>query len=496
MKLKYLFNSLAVVALAAFSSCTDNDYTELNKGSEELALTADATEVILSEVNHSSEAFKLTWTSGTNYGTGARISYDLEISLAENDFADPVFVYTGETQKYSWAPNVESFNNTLLNQLGVRAGETVNVAARVTAHVAGLDETQVATTQFAVTAYKPVTSTLYIIGDAAPNGWSADNAAEMTRSDNGIFTWIGKLNVGEFKFITTRGQFMPSYNNDGNGNLIYRDSDDQPDLKFAISEAKTYQVDVNLLTLTISVAESAGETPAFDALYFVGNETGWGFWQMSKDILDPYLFRLGILFEKGGEFKFGTSDGSWENMYKATEDNAPYTNSSVEFVKGFDPDKKWVLKDDEMGVAYKICFDIRTGKERMLMTPFLPYENIYLVGEATPNGWDLGKATAMTATDDPYVFTWTGNLNEGELKFSCDKQSDWNGAWFLASKGNMEPTGGEEQMLFADKSSDACKAQYLDVNIGDVDQKWKITSAGNYTITLDQLHETVTIAKN
>ena len=43
MKLKYLFNSLAVVALAAFSSCTDNDYTELNTGSEELALTADAT---------------------------------------------------------------------------------------------------------------------------------------------------------------------------------------------------------------------------------------------------------------------------------------------------------------------------------------------------------------------------------------------------------------------------------------------------------------------
>ena len=102
----------------------------------------------------------------------------------------------------------------------------------------------------------------------------------------------------------------------------------------------------------------------------------------------------------------------------------------------------------------------------------------------------------MTATDNPYVFTWTGNLNEGEMKFSCDKQSDWNGAWFLASKGNMEPTGVEEQMLFVDKSSDACKAQYLDVNIGDVDQKWKITSAGSYTITLDQLHETVTIAKN
>lgn len=496
MKLKYIFNTIAVAAVTMFTACTDNDYTELDKGSEELAISASSMEVILNEAEHSSEAVKVTWTTGTNYGTGARISYDLEISLAENDFADPVYVYTGETQKYSWAPNVESLNNTLINQLGVRPGETVDLAARVTAHVAGMEEPQVATTQFTVMAYKPVTTTLYIIGDAAPNGWSADNASEMTRKDNGIFTWTGSLKSGEFKFITTKGQFMPSYNNDGNGGLVYRDSDDQPDNKFVIDEAKTYQVDVNLLTLSMTIAESAGEMPAYDALYFVGNETGWSFWSMAKDVLDPYLFRIGVHFTQGGEFKFGTSDGSWENMFKATEANASYTNSSVVLVKGFDPDNKWYLKDDENNKPYKICFDIRSGKERMLMTEFVPYDCIYLVGDATPNGWDLGNATAMTATDDPYVFTWSGNLNEGEMKFSCDKQSDWNGAWFLASKGNMEPTGAIEPLLFVDKSSDTFKAQYLDVNVGDVDQKWKITFSGSYTITLDQLHETVIITKN
>ena len=101
----------------------------------------------------------------------------------------------------------------------------------------------------------------------------------------------------------------------------------------------------------------------------------------------------------------------------------------------------------------------------------------------------------MTKTSD-YVFTWTGKLNAGELKFTCDKQSDWNGAWFMCAAGNdMEPTGKPEQALFIDKSSDNCKAQYLDLSIGDIDQKWKISQSGTYTITLDQLHETVTITK-
>jgi hypothetical protein len=51
-------------------------------------------------------------------------------------------------------------------------------------------------------------------------------------------------------------------------------------------------------------------------------------------------------------------------------------------------------------------------------------------------------------------------------------------------------------MLFIDKSDAGFKAQYLDVNVGDIDQKWQIQSAGTYTITLNQLEETITIVKN
>ena len=67
----------------------------------------------------------------------------------------------------------------------------------------------------------------------------------------------------------------------------------------------------------------------------------------------------------------------------------------------------------------------------------------------------------MQTTDNPYVFTWKGTLNAGELKFTCDKQEDWNGAWFMPAVADKQPAGETEPMLFLDKSDEAFKAQYL-----------------------------------
>ena len=119
-------------------------------------------------------------------------------------------------------------------------------------------------------------------------------------------------------------------------------------------------------------------------------------------------------------------------------------------------------------------------------------EQLWMIGDATAAGWTLDNAVEMTKGEG-YTFTWTGHLDAGELKFTCDRKGDWSGAWFMSNEANKAPTGEEEHILFIDKSSDDCKAQYLETNISDVDLKWKIQEAGNYTITLDQLKETVII---
>ena len=97
---------------------------------------------------------------------------------------------------------------------------------------------------------------------------------------------------------------------------------------------------------------------------------------------------------------------------------------------------------------------------------------------------------------DPNIFTWTGNLTAGELKFSADKRDDWNGAWFLAPTEGCEPNGTAQTVIFIDKSDSWFSDMYTEIAVGDVDRKWKITEAGNYTITLNQLLDQVTFVKN
>lgn len=494
---RHIFRPLLVVlGCALLGACADDDYTELNKGETELALTADANDITLDEAAHAENALTLTWTSGTNHGTGNRITYKLELAEAGTGFANPYLVAEDMTQQYTWSSTVEALNTLLRNNFGVKADNHYAVEARVTATVAGIDDVQTATTTFNVASYEPVTTTLYVTGTATLGGTDLSLAEEMTRTDNGQFTYTGYMKAGTYKFITTLGEELPSYNRGDDGSLVLRTMADQPDNLFEITEDHDYTITLNLLGGTITTVQSDGVKPPYDAIWFIDGMDGYSFKPMTQDVLDPFLFRYGAEFNNEGDFKFATASGSWENNYKATQPDAPYTDSSVEFVKGFDPDNKWRLQSGELGKAYKICLDIRSGKERMLMAPFTPYENIWLVGDAAPGGWSLDDAVPMTKdASNPYVMTWTGTLNTGELKFTCDRISDWNGAWFMSATNGAAPTGQEEKALFIDKHSDDLKAQYLTVDIMNIDNKWKIEEAGTYKITLNQLTETITIAK-
>lgn len=488
--MKRIYIALAALMLIMVG-CREN-FTELDKGTKgplALTLKTDAS-LVLDEHNHAKDGLSLEWTTGTNNKTGNAILYTLQMAKAEDAYENGITLLEDAKHIYTYAISVEDFNTIVRDSFKVNVGEATNFKFRVNAHGIGFDN-QLAEVEQTVTAYQPVTSVLYLIGDATPGGWSLEALTPMERSDNGIFTWSGHLGVGNFKMVPEKN-FLPSYNKGATETtIVYRGSDGDPDEQWTIANAGDYTVKVNLLDLVIEIKEGAVLRPRWNQLFLIGNETDWNFWEMVPDPLDPFLFRLGWNFVKGGEFKFGTESGNWANNLKATSDNAPYTQQSMMYVPGFDPDMKWNLLDTELG-AYKICVDIRDGNERMIMTPFTPYEQLWMIGDATAAGWTLDNAVELTKGEG-YTFTWTGHLDAGELKFTCDRKGDWSGAWFMSNEANKAPTGEEEHILFIDKSSDDCKAQYLETNISDVDLKWKIQEAGNYTITLDQLKETVII---
>ena len=50
---------------------------------------------------------------------------------------------------------------------------------------------------------------------------------------------------------------------------------------------------------------------------------------------------------------------------------------------------------------------------------------LFLVGDATPGGWNLGRATPMVIDMDNFTnFSWTGQLHKGEFKLMTGTE-DW-----------------------------------------------------------------------
>jgi len=473
-------------SLCCFVSCTDEDNMELNKETgEAFVLSTNETSLELDIHSPESDALKISWTYASNQGTNAAITYLFELDTPEGNFSEGVKQeLTQGITSVSYKTN--ELNALLLEEFSVNPDEVVSLQARVTAkvHDERVKPVTTETITLQIKTYHPVTSTLYLIGDATPNGWDAGNATKMNTISGaaGGFVWQGKLNPGEFKLITTLGDFTPSYNRgEDETKLYYRESDEDPyDEKFTIQRGGVYRVTLNVINLAIHI--EALDSPEYDDLWFVGNATGWSFEEMWADAQDPFIFHYNAELTAGGEFKIATR-ASFDSdvVYFRPAVDKQGEGTELDVVKWSADENPDDYKWDIDGGTYKIALNTKTMK--IDIVEFTAYTGMYMVGDATPSGWDIGSATAMNAVqNDPYTFVWSGTLNSGELKFSCDKQSDWSGDWFLATVQGETPTGNAEAMLFSAGGSNP-------------DNKWRIEEAGTYTIELDQLRQTVKIVK-
>lgn len=69
------------------------------------------------------------------------------------------------------------------------------------------------------------------------------------------------------------------------------------------------------------------------------------------------------------------------------------------------------------------------------------YLHLYLVGEATPGGWDAGLPEELTRIDGTNSFVWDGWLNEGQFKF-INVRGDYNTS-FTATVCDNETVGND-----------------------------------------------------
>lgn len=107
----------------------------------------------------------------------------------------------------------------------------------------------------------PEFPTVYMCGDATPYGWTASMTDEsqlkpVDQNVPNVLAWTGTLTAsGTFKFLT-KNDWIPSYNRDATAGeywtLVLRETYDQPDEQFSVSEDGTYKVVLDVDALTIS----------------------------------------------------------------------------------------------------------------------------------------------------------------------------------------------------------------------------------------------------
>ncbi len=347
-----------------------------------------------------------------------------------------------------------------------------------------------------------------LTGPGSPTGsWTkpeGDATTDFTETapNSNIWTFSGNLNAGEIKIHTKLGSdFIANDWLDGswvqaktvNEDLLNSKDyliDDSNDYKWNIAEAGYYTITVNLNTDELTVQKKY-----FDYVTLTGPGSPTGSWtkpegdattDFTETAPNSNIWSFtGVL--NAGEIKIHAKlgsdfindnwlDGSWLQAITANADLL----TATEYVIG-GTDNKWNVA--EAGL-YNITIDFSTG---LLTVKRLDYDYVTLVGSGSPLGnWipEGNSTTDLTETaPNSNIWTFTGNLNVGEIKIHAKLGSDFiSGAW------------EEGSWLY----SDAINADFLTASkyrVDGVDGKWKVAEAGIYSITVNLKTGLLTVSK-
>lgn len=326
-----------------------------------------------------------------------------------------------------------------------------------------------------IVAVPSFANTISLIGEATPGGWSLDNAVAMKPTADGVFEFVGDLKDGSLKLIT-QNDFAPSYGPQTNGDslvigtveLAYRATYADPDNAFAVKAGRySLVLDLSGEVAKLTVADGTGLADKWyveypDTLYAVGDATMAGWTATEAIALSETADNSGIyvdtLLLKSGELKF-LNQKDWGAGYGARVANEPINNAGVYALAALDStDMKFkvaLLHATEFVVEVNVVEGTLTLTALASLYP----EKLYILGDAV-GGWSFDtNAQEMTLVEEG-VFTWSGSLAEGEMKFFVDKDfSAWaygavaNGTSIAASgEYALELLGGEDKKFVATES--------------------------------------------
>jgi starch-binding outer membrane protein SusE/F len=457
-------------------------------------LSASSSEVIVDYDTPTEEAVTFSWKAEKT----AAIHYQLAFTSGARSYAVDVLSEVSKTFTHA------ELNKILVDQLQLEIGEAASVDVAALAKVTTSNKTGSSNViTISVTPSPKIIEptlegvTLSVSRLAAVMDNANPSGETMT------FVWGEDRNIFiQYKLVLTSGSKSASVDlltdvskefTNGELNDILIDK-----LQLGVGSAANVNVVVNATitisgktvssnSVTISVTPSVKVpvAPAHTQLWVVGSATpnGWDIGNpnvMIKDPVNIYQFKFNEILNEG-EFKIPVTTGNWGADYYMPLTNHPaLSNTSVKLIPGGNPDNKWNIENPG---AYKILLNI-SSNPFIEIVPFTPYENIYIIGDATAAGWDANSPVAMTVDPgDTNVFTWTGELKStgrGQFRFLL-ATGDLNGSAFVAPTSNASLNA--TQLAFTPEGGPANNF------------KVKAGEDGVYKIVINQLKETISIVK-
>ncbi len=356
-------------------------------------------------------------------------------------------------------------------------------------------------------------TSLYVIGDATPAQWNSDDVIRMVTVEEGVYEYTGDLTEGRMRFVTTY-DFAPGYGpaeattvvsdnpnetylelTTGSHELELRSDYTSPDKSFKVMAAGRYQFRVDLTgeTPVVEVSDATDLPDQWathsESIYAVGSATNAGWFIENSIALHETAFDSGIYqgslylintADEGAELKFMVMQ-KWNNrMYVAA-----VSGTSVDAVGEYD--LKYTTSSDEdwkFIVNIEGLYDVTVDTKNLKMTISEPQisfpEQLWLVGPAV-GGWEFDNNKVLINSGEEGVYSWTGDLVQGELQFFAGDNLD---AVAYGAESDMTPL--QEGFLNVIMLSNG------------VDNKFNVlsTQEGNYTLVLNLNDMTLEVVKN
>lgn len=349
---------------------------------------------------------------------------------------------------------------------------------------------------------------MYLIGDGAPqNNWDLTAITSMVTTSPGVYTWTGELKNGRMKFIPYPS-YEPSYGptaadtietgkSELAQNIVAGESYDMelrvdntmPDKSCNITAGRyklTLDITGDTPRLTVEDGTALPDNPTAPItnpgyLYPIGDATEAG-WDLNKTVpIAETEFNSGIYTTliklKSGSLKFLLRN-DWGRMYGATTADQPVNELgeyTVEYSDG-SSDKKFMINYPST-VNYKLTINLNTNT--MTIYP----EKIYIIGPAMTgieNDWNFFEEKTMHSTETDGVYSWTGELYNGQMKFFTS--NDFGSIAYGATTADVPLAEGTLDIKRIAGSDD--------------DYKFLVNNAGTYTLTLNLSNSKLDVTSN